>query len=312
MQNNTENQHFVPVCYLRNFCPDSEQKKKSPRVWVYDKFSKSSKFRGAKSICYSNKLYSINSTSETLITNNISDKETIFESHYLHDFEQEYSPKLRDAIASLKERKFGGQQKMDISLFIAIQYLRDPIIKFLSADNEDIPFLTLPEEYKKLVGNSPQLLEDPSMRHFMYWYGNKNVIVPLVRSLALSEWTIHYNHDDVFFTSDNPVCLGQDKHYNNDVKEKVNAPSLNILFPLSKNVLIQIRQVIQKDSFFYKDDTPQSQIDSFNFVQAFYAKKYVIGTTNSFAEIIRRLENFPVTWDNYKLNIYGEIKNANH
>lgn len=153
MQNNTEDQHFVPVCYLRNFCPDSEQKKKNPRVWAYDKFSKTSKFRGAKSICYSNKLYSINSTSESLITNNISDKETIFESHYLHDFEQEYSPKLREAIDSLKQRKMGGQQKMDISTFIAIQFLRDPLLKFLCAGNEEIPYLSLPEEYKKLSKN---------------------------------------------------------------------------------------------------------------------------------------------------------------
>lgn len=301
MQNNTEDQHFVPVCYLRNFCPDSEQKKKNPRVWAYDKFSKTSKFRGAKSICYSNKLYSINSTSESLITNNISDKETIFESHYLHDFEQEYSPKLREAIDSLKQRKMGGQQKMDISTFIAIQFLRDPLLKFLCAGNEEIPYLSLPEEYKKLSNNSPELLDDPSMRHFMYAYGNKNVISPIVRSLSLSEWTVHYNNDDVFFTSDNPVCLAQDKPDN----QNKNTPLLNILFPLSKNILLQIRQGIQIDSVFYIENTPQWQIDNFNFVQAFYAKKYVVSTTDSFAGIKNSLDILPLTWDENKLRIYG-------
>lgn len=301
MQNNTEDQHFVPVCYLRNFCPDSEQKKKNPRVWAYDKFSKTSKFRGAKSICYSNKLYSINSTSESLITNNISDKETIFESHYLHDFEQEYSPKLREAIDSLKQRKMGGQQKMDISTFIAIQFLRDPLLKFLCAGNEEIPYLSLPEEYKKLSKNSPELLDDPSMRHFMYAYGNKNVISPIVRSLSLSEWTVHYNNDDVFFTSDNPVCLAQDKPDN----QNKNTPLLNILFPLSKNILLQIRQGIQIDSVFYIENTPQWQIDNFNFVQAFYAKKYVVSATDSFACIKNRLDILPLTWNENKLRIYG-------
>ena len=143
MQNNTGNQHFVPVCYLRNFSPELEQKKKNPKVWAYDKFSNSSKFIGAKNICYSHKLYSINSTSESLVANDIKDKETIFESHYLHDFEQEYSPKLKNAIVSIKNRKFGGENKMDISVFIALQYLRDPILKFLCDGNEDLPYLAL-------------------------------------------------------------------------------------------------------------------------------------------------------------------------
>ena len=113
-QNNTNIQHFVPVCYLRNFCPKEEQGKRNPKVWAYDKLSKRPDFKGVKSICYINKLYSINKKSESLITNNISDKETIFESHFLHDFEQEYSPKLKEAITSIEERRFGGQQKIDI------------------------------------------------------------------------------------------------------------------------------------------------------------------------------------------------------
>jgi len=304
MQNNTGNQHFVPVCYLRNFSPELEQKKKNPKVWAYDKFSNISKFIGVKSICFSHKLYSINSTSESLITNDITDKETIFESHYLHDFEQEYSPKLKNAIVSIKNRKFGGENKMDISVFIALQYLRDPILKYLCDSNEGLPYLALPHEYKLLSDNIPEFLNDPSMRHFMYAYGNREAISTLTRSLTLSEWTIHYNDNDVFFTSDNPVCLAEDKKkdsQDNRDKEK----KLNILFPLSKNILLQIRQGIQIDSVFFIDNTPQWQIDNFNFVQAFYAKKYVVSPTNSFTNVINRLNNFPLTWDKDKLDIYG-------
>ena len=123
VQNKTYDQHFVPVCYLKNFSPETEHGKKNPKVWAYDKLSNRPDFKGVKSICYSIKLYSINNKSASLITNDISDKETIFESHFLHDFEQEYSPKLKEAIASIEDRKFCGQQKMDISTFIAIQYL---------------------------------------------------------------------------------------------------------------------------------------------------------------------------------------------
>lgn len=304
MQNNTENQHFVPVCYLKNFSPDSEHRKKNPKVWAYDKFSNISKFIGVKSICFSHKLYSINSTSESLITNNITDKETIFESHYLHDFEQEYSPKLKNAIASIKNRKFGGENKMDISVFIALQYLRDPILKYLCDGNEELPYLALPHEYKLLSGNIPEFLNDPSMRHFMYAYGNREAISTLTRSLALSEWTIHYNNNDVFFTSDNPVCLAEDKKMDSQDNRNIDK-KLNILFPLSKNILLQIRQEIQIDSVFFIENTPQWQIDNFNFVQAFFAKKYIVSPTDSFSSIISRLNNFPRTWDKNKLNIYG-------
>lgn len=304
MQNNTGNQHFVPVCYLRNFSPELEQKKKNPKVWAYDKFSNSSKFIGAKNICYSHKLYSINSTSESLVANDIKDKETIFESHYLHDFEQEYSPKLKNAIVSIKNRKFGGENKMDISVFIALQYLRDPILKFLCDSNEDLPYLALPHEYKLLSDNTPEFLNDPSMRHFMYAYGNKDAITTLTRSLALSEWTIHYNNNDVFFTSDNPVCLAEDKKKASQEYGNVDR-KLNILFPLSKNILLQIRQGIQIDSVFFIDNTPQWQIDNFNFIQAFYAKKYVVSPTDTFSNIITRLKNIPLTWDKNKLTIYG-------
>ena len=305
-QNNTNDQHFVPVCYLKNFSPKEEQGKKNPKVWAYDKLSKRPDFKGVKSICYSNKLYSINKKSESLITNNISDKETIFESHFLHDFEQEYSPKLKEAIASIEEKKFGGQQKMDISTFIAIQYLRDPIIKLLLDANVKIPHLSLPEEYKLMSSKSPELLNDSSMRHFMYAYGNRDAINTFTRSLAMSEWTIHYNTNDVFFTSDNPVCLAQDSPY----KDK--STTLSILFPLSKNILIQIRQGKQINEIFFIDNTPKSQIDSFNFVQYFFAKKYVVSSTNSFDTIKDKITNYPLTWDINKLNIYGKTENANH
>lgn len=305
VQNNTHKQHFVPVCYLKNFSPESEKDKRNPKVWAYDKYSNSPKYIGVKNICYSEKLYSINNKSESLITNEIEDKETIFESHYLHDFEQEYSQKISDAIASIKERKFGGQNKMDISLFIAIQYLRDPIIKLLLDDSEDIPYLSLPEEYKLLSSKSPELLNDSSMRHFMYAYGNKDAIVTLTRSLAMSEWTIHYNRNDVFFTSDNPVCLAQDKPPIKDDEASKRNKLLHIIFPISKNILLQIKQGIQINEIYFIDDTPQWQIDNFNFIQYFFAKKYVVSSTNSFEMIKDKILNYPYNLDINKMNIYG-------
>lgn len=304
MQNNTKDQHFVPVCYLRSFCAESEQGKKNPMVWRYDKLSKRSEFKGIKSFCFSHKLYSINSRSESLINGSIKDKETFFESHYLFGIEQQYSALLNDVISSVKQRKFGGEMKMYLSLFIAIQYLRDPIIKRLLEFDEGYPYFKLSEDYKKLLNNRLDFLEDASMKHFMYGYGNKEMLSTITRSLATSVWTIHYNPNGVFYTSDNPVCLAQDKPSNQNDGDKM-GKTLHILFPVSKNILLQITQGVQINEIYYVDNTPQWQIDNFNFIQAHFAKKYVISTTNSFATIQDRLENDPIIWDINKLQIYG-------
>ena len=296
MQNNTENQHFVPVCYLRNFSPKSEQKKKNPKVWVYDKFSKKSDFKGAKSICYSHKLYSINKKSESLITNNISDKETIFESHYLHDIEQEYSPFLKDVINNLLEHKFSGEQKRKLSTFIAIQYLRDPMIKGLCGRNEE-PFYSLTAEYSKLIENHPEIKEDPSMMHYMYAYGNKDLITIMAQTMATYEWTIFYDMNDGFYTSDSPFCPGYEILDNGKKKE-------HLLFPISKNLLLQITKGFQINEIMCVEDTPQWKVDSFNSIQAYYAKKYIVSCKNSFAANKRIIENNMLTWDLKKMDLY--------
>ena len=304
MQNNTKDQHFVPVCYLKNFCAESEQGKSNPKVWRYDKLSKRSEFKGIQSFCFSYKLYSINPKSESLINDSVIDKETFFESHYLHDIEQKYSALLKDVISSVKQRKFGGEMKMDLSLYIAIQYLRDPIIKRLLEVDEGYPYFKLSEDYKKLLNNHLDILEDASMKHFMYGYGNKEMISTLTRSLATSVWTIHYNPNDVFYTSDNPVCLAQDKPSNLNEGDKMDN-NLHIVFPVSKNILLQITQGVQINEIYYIDNTPQWQIDNFNFIQAHFAKKYVISATDSFSTIKDRIETDPIKWDINKLKIYG-------
>jgi len=307
MQNITNDQHFVPVCYLKNFCGDSEQaaRKKNPRAWRYDKLSKRPEFKGVQSMCFSHKLYSISSKSESVISNSVKNKETFFESYYLHDIEQTYSPILKNIIACIKQRKLAGEQKEQLSKFIAIQYLRDPIIKCLCEGNEEIPYFKLTKEYELLSQMCPDILNDPSMRHFMFAYGNNDVINTFARSLAYSIWTIHYSPNDVFYTSDNPVCLAEDKPSEQSDGSKLGQKKLHIVFPVSKNIMLQITQGLQIKEIIYIDNTPQYQIDNFNFIQAYNAKKYVISATDSFSTIKDRIEADPIKWDINKAKIYG-------
>ena len=298
MQNNTKNQHIVPVCYLRNFCDEKEQEKENPKVWRYDKLSKRSEFKGIKSFCYSHKMYSINRNSEAIIDNSIKDKETIFESYYLHDIEQEYSPFLKDVIDSLLKHKFSGEQKRKLSTFITIQYLRDPMIKGLCSWKEE-PFYSLTAEYSKLIEEHPEIKEDPSMMHYMYAYGNKDLITIIAQTMATYEWTIFYDMNDGFYTSDSPFCPGYEILDNGNKKE-------HLLFPISKNILLQITKGFQINEIMSIENTPQWKVDSFNSIQAYYAKKYIMSCKNSFTTNKRIAENNMLAWDLKKMNLYQQ------
>jgi hypothetical protein len=60
-------------------------------------------------------------------------------------------------------------------------------MKCLCESHEEIPYFRLTEDYLRLVQSNPDILDDPSMKHFMYAYGNKDMIHTLARSLAYSE-----------------------------------------------------------------------------------------------------------------------------
>ena len=296
MQNYTKNQHIVPVCYLRNFSDESEQGNNNPKVWCYDIISKRSDSKGVKSICYSHKMYSINRNSEAVIDDSIKDKETFIESHFLHDIEQEYSPFLKNVIASLKNHKFSGEQKLKLSLFIAIQFLRDPMIKGLCGQNQE-PFYSLSVEYHKLIKERPEIKDDLSMMLYLYALGNKELITEMTKAMATYVWAFFYDKNDGFYTSDSPVCLGYEKPSVGKVKE-------HILFPISKNILLQITKGVQINEIMYVDNTPQWKINNLNFIQAYYAKKYVVSSKNSFSKNNYMAENNTLMWDLKKMDLY--------
>lgn len=296
MQNYTKDQHIVPVCYLRNFSGESDQGKKNPKVWCYDKFSKRSSLKGVKSICYSNMVYSIKNTSEAIIDDSIGDKQTVFESHYLHDIEQEYSPFLKDVIDSLHKRKFSGEQKRKLSIFIAIQFLRDPIVKGLCERDEEV-FYSLTAEYQRLIEKHPEIKDDASMMHYMYAYGNKDLITAMTGAMATYVWTFFYDINDGFYTSDNPFCPGYENSSDGKRKE-------HLIFPVSKNILLQITKGVQINEIMYVDNTPQWKIDNFNFIQAYYAKKYVVSSKNTFATNTYIKDHNMLMWDLKKMSLY--------
>jgi len=310
-QNSTEDQHFVPVCYLKKF---SKEHGRNPKVYVYDKLGKSVRHIGVKSVCYCIRLYSINKESEFLISDDIIDKETIFESHYLHDFEQEYSEELNRIINLIKAKTFSAEDKAYLSWFMALQILRHPVIKEVC----NTP------EFQKILPPSPQneyfskvydstLSNDSALMHFVLSYGDPHKLRKLALSLAELEWTFIYTEEDGFFTSDYPVFMVPDELeiYRERIKMGSYGDSY-LLFPISKNILLSIKPFYQKGKVLLISNLSKEQRDRFNLIISVFAYKYVISSTEFDDGIKKILDETPNVWDINKINIYGKTSNANH
>ena len=78
----------------------------------------------------------------------------------------------------------------------------------------------------------------------------------------------------------------------------------HLLFPISKNILLQITKGVQIDKVMVVDNTPQWKVDSFNYIQMYYAKKYVVSSKDSFStnEFIK--DNDLLMWDLNKMKVY--------
>ena len=166
------------------------------------------------------------------------------------------------------------------------------MIKGLCGLDED-PFYSLPVEYQKLMKEHPEIKDDPSMMHYMYAYGNKDLIKAMRSTMATYIWTFFYDINEGFYTSDSPLCLGFEKASGGEIKK-------HLLFPISKNILLQMTKGVQVDEIMFVDNTPQWKIDNFNSLQAYYAKKYVVSCKNSFA---KNKDNM-IIWDLKKMDLY--------
>ena len=67
---------------------------------------------------------------------------------------------------------------------------------------------------------------------------------------------------------------------------------------LGTNIGFQVNDVMSVDN------TPQWKVDSFNSIQAYYAKKYIVSCKNTFASNKRIVENYMLAWDLKKMDLY--------
>lgn len=230
----TKRQHYVPVCYLKNFSEDGI------RVHAFLKKHNLNKLIGIHDLCCEKDFYTI-------------DSEFVASGKDKLELENEYWAKEERALievlsyfSSLYERISNypnsstwdctKDEKHKIARSITKMFLRGKRVRNLS------------EAYFKYIENlNPnKLTHDKALFHARQFYTNEEESEELIADLVSGNWTLFISENNPFITSDNPVCV-----------VRPNTTMLGILgekpsityFPVSSNMLIEIKLESNRQSF---------------------------------------------------------------
>ena len=278
------NHHFVPKCYLKGF---SFGNKKNPKVYVYDKNATKSYPIATKEICYEKDLYTILSSlgNEEQLSEN--ERKSHYEVNYLKkEVEDNYGPCLENTVSKLSENKtLTVPEKIELAHYIAIQYLRLPIIKLLCPHIQNGLFSDIDKakalisEYEKDNPHVKRYYYDDSMAHFTNGYGNEGTINNLTCLFGLARWDVIYSPNNIF-TSDYPVFVIPQKFEVYDDKIVLNRKFEKFLFPISKDYLLTID--IDPSASFYQNnlcivkEASEMELLRYNLFQFLFCRRYVI------------------------------------
>ena len=276
------NHHFIPKCYLKGF---SFGKEKNPKVYVYDKNATKSYPIATKEICYEKDLYTISHPSEEQLSEN--ERKRHYEVNYLKkEVEDYYGPCLEDTISKLSKNKtLTVPEKIELAHYIAIQYLRLPIIKQLCSHIQNGLFSdidrakALISEYEKDNPHVMRYYYDDSKAHFTNGYGNEGTINNLTYLFGIARWDIIYSPKNIF-TSDYPVFVIPQKLEIYNDKIILNRKFEKYLFPISKDYLLTIE--IDPDASYYQNnlcivrDASEMELLRYNLFQFLFCRRYVI------------------------------------
>lgn len=276
------NQHFVPKCYLRGF---SFGKDENPKVYVYDKMVSKAYIISINKICFEPDLYTIEDTQLSE-----DERRNYYEVNYLKkEVEDSFGPCLGDIISKLsKGNKLSVKDKIELSHYIAIQYLRHPYIKRFCPHLRNGLFSNILEskEIVKEFENDditiPNYSDDDSKAHFTNAYGNEGSINQLTCLFGLSKWTILHS-SSIIQTSDNPVLVVPEKFEIHTDKVVLNTVTSNFAFPINNDYLITID--INPDACFEDNnkciirEATDKEVLRYNLFQYLFAHRYLISNT---------------------------------
>lgn len=284
MSDNYTNQHTVPKCYLRGF---AFGKKKNPHVYVYDRIPAKQRVAATKDICYEPDIYTISDFPEEGVSLSEEERKQYYETNYLKkEVEDHFGPCLEDTVSKLTEKRtLTVQEKIELSHYIAIQYLRHPVIKPLCSHIQNGLFSdidrakALISEYEKEKPHVMRYYFDDAQAHFNNGYGNVGTINILTCLFGLARWDVLYSPNNIC-TSDNPVLAIPNKFEIHTNKVVLDKKPDKYVFPISKDYLLTIE--IDPDASYYQNnlcivrEASEMELLRYNLFQFLFCQRYVV------------------------------------
>ena len=303
MSNAHTNQHFVPKCYLKGF---SFGKDENPQVYVYDKKISKTYITSIRKICFEPDLYTIEDAQL-----NEDERRRCYEVNYLKkEVEDNYGPCLKNILSKLSiNERLTVKDKMDLSHFIAIQFLRQPNVKTISqyfskgifsdfsesrhviehVDDQDISFTTY--------------TDDKAEAHYKNAYGNEGTISILNCLFGCARWEIIHCPRCVY-TSDNPVLAMPSKFEIHNETVICSNEMETFVFPITCDYLLTIE--INPDASFERNnacvirDSKEDEILRYNLLQYVCCNRYTVSVENieNDYEFINKIPKEYTIWTN--------------
>ena len=283
MSNAHTNQHFVPKCYLKGF---SFGKDDNPKVYVYDKMASKAYITPTKKICFEPDLYTIEN--EQL---NEDERRIYYEVNYLKkEVEDKYGPCLEYIISKLSiNERLTVREKMDLSHFIAIQFLRQPNVKTISQyfntglfSDFNVARHVIEHVNEKDVSLATYT-EDKAEAHYKNAYGNEGTINMLTCLFGCARWDFIHCPRCVY-TSDNPV-LTMPRRFEIHNKTVICGKEMEMfVFPITCDYLLTIE--INPDASFERNnacvirESTENEILRYNLLQYICSKRYTVSIDN--------------------------------
>ncbi len=222
-----DNQHYVPVCYLKGFAlnypQNSSEKRDSLQTYIYNNEDASIKLKGLNNICYANKLYDLQDE-------NGSENKALDD--FFRDTEDHYSKiafQLYQTFVANKEMlsaPFSDDLKTYFCRFILNQWKRVPKfyerMKFgLGRVIEDIDKKLSKDFLNRSIAEIAEGVIDDKFKSGMEYLFEKKWALFVIR-----------DENKRFITTDNPVVLLNSDGLANDETE--------IVFPINEKLLLHL------------------------------------------------------------------------
>lgn len=296
-------QHYIPRCYLKRFS-DNEKS-----IHTYDKITSKSYKASLMSVCCEDDMYSLSDEyvektkeEEGQVINNLS----IEKKHFAQYVEPMYAQLLvqideikDDWVTGKEQYRLSYNEKLELALHIATQYLRHPLIGEAEVDNylrfEQASVDMFKHIMAKQTGNDglDQLkikveCEKPAL-HAMITYMDYDELMKCADLLAKDIFVFWVSEGNDFYTSDFPICVEphvKDVAYSYSGLVQYGG---EIMMSLSPSLAVSI---YNREYFTYKENedscfviADDKEVRRHNYMNYFYAQRHVFSYKNDFGLI---------------------------